>query len=170
MKERQFNGFWEVKCPHCDEIIDLEILVNMARVQAQVHKLTYNEEISVEMLTRKIADIKQIYTSVAGVRPFGVSFLIAGVDDIVENGNTSRLFMTEPSGSYWGYHAAAIGSGAPSILGSMEEEFKEASDKLDDGILFAIKNLSRITEGTLDAQMIEVAVISQKIRKLRYFC
>jgi hypothetical protein len=36
MDKRQFNGFWEVRCPHCDEIIDLEILVNMIRSRVPV--------------------------------------------------------------------------------------------------------------------------------------
>jgi hypothetical protein len=31
MKERQFNEFWEIRCPHCDEVLDLEILINLVR-------------------------------------------------------------------------------------------------------------------------------------------
>lgn len=36
MKERQFNEFWEVKCPHCEEVLDLEILVNVLRSKMAV--------------------------------------------------------------------------------------------------------------------------------------
>lgn len=28
MEEKQFNKFWEMRCPKCNEKIDVEILVN----------------------------------------------------------------------------------------------------------------------------------------------
>jgi len=28
MEEKQFNKFWEIRCPKCREKIDMEILVN----------------------------------------------------------------------------------------------------------------------------------------------
>jgi len=31
MASAQFDEFWEIRCPKCDEIIDLEILVNIMR-------------------------------------------------------------------------------------------------------------------------------------------
>ena len=38
------------------------------------------------------------------MRPFGVSLLIAGYDD-----NGPQLFQVDPSGSFWGWKASAIG-------------------------------------------------------------
>jgi hypothetical protein len=29
MEEKQFDDFWEIRCPHCNQPIDLEILVNL---------------------------------------------------------------------------------------------------------------------------------------------
>lgn len=43
-------------------------------------------------------------TIVSGVRPFGVSLLIAGYDD-----QGPQLYQVDPSGSYWGWKASAIG-------------------------------------------------------------
>jgi hypothetical protein len=28
MASEQFDEFWEIRCPHCNEIIDLEVLIN----------------------------------------------------------------------------------------------------------------------------------------------
>jgi len=29
MEKKQFDEFWEIRCPKCKELIDLEILVNL---------------------------------------------------------------------------------------------------------------------------------------------
>ena len=143
---------------------DARVLVNQARIQAQIHKITYNEEITVEGLTRRIADLKQMYTQHAGVRPFGVSLLIAGCDEFLG----PQLNMTEPSGSYWGYRATAIGSSAPTIIEYLEGEYKEVADTLDEGILFALKALNYVSDSPLDEDMIEIAIISTENRQLEY--
>jgi phage FluMu protein Com len=31
MVTEQFDHFWEIRCPHCNEVIDLEILVNQLK-------------------------------------------------------------------------------------------------------------------------------------------
>ena len=144
---------------------DARILVNQARIQAQIHQITYNEAITVENLTHRIADVKQAYTQHAGVRPFGVSLIIAGVDEV----NGPQLFMTEPSGSYWGYRAAAIGSGTPIIIEDLENSYPEISKTLQEGILIALKALQKVSDDKLDPDMVEIAVISNSDRKLNYF-
>ena len=144
---------------------DARILVNQARIQAQIHQITYNEAITVENLTHRIADVKQAYTQHAGVRPFGVSLIIAGVDEV----NGPQLFMTEPSGSYWGYRAAAIGSGTPTIIEDLENSYPKISKTLQEGILIALKALQKVSDDKLDPDMVEIAVISNSDRKLNYF-
>ncbi|MCK4847747.1 MAG: archaeal proteasome endopeptidase complex subunit alpha [Candidatus Heimdallarchaeota archaeon] len=143
---------------------DARVLVNQARVQAQIHQITYSESITVENLTRRLADIKQAYTQHAGVRPFGVSLLIAGVDDL----HGPQLFMTEPSGSYWGYRAAAIGSGAPVIIEHLETVYPDLVDTVEEGYLIAFRALEKVSEDELDPDMIEIAVITEVDNKLRY--
>ncbi|GAH41471.1 unnamed protein product, partial [marine sediment metagenome] len=96
---------------------DARVLVDRARVQAQVNILNYDESISVKDSTLNICEYLQLFTQNAGVRPFGVSFLIAGVDS---NGEAS-LYLTDPSGAMWGYKAFAIGSGATEARAYLEE-------------------------------------------------
>jgi len=143
---------------------DARILINQARIQAQVHRITYNEPITVEALTRRLADVKQMYTQHAGVRPFGVSLLIAGCDEVLG----PQLYMTEPSGSYWSYRATAIGSSAPTIIEFLEGEYQTISKTVVEGNLISLKALKHVSEEQLDSEMIEIAVISKTSPKLQY--
>ena len=143
---------------------DAHVLVNQARIQAQIHRITYKEAITVEALTRRLANLKQMYTQHAGVRPFGVSLLIAGCDEVIG----PQLYMTEPSGSYWGYRATAIGSSAPAIIEFLEGEYKEIALTMEDGNLLALKALNQVSEGPIDEEMIEIAVISKESRTIEY--
>ena len=57
---------------------DFRVLVRKGQKKAAEYKLMYGETIPVLELTREIAAIMQEYTQSGGVRPFGVSLLVAG--------------------------------------------------------------------------------------------
>jgi hypothetical protein len=72
-----------------------------------------------------LCDTKQGYTQYGGLRPFGVSFLIAGWD--VHHG--FQLYQSDPSGNYGGWKATAIGANnqaAQSILRQVRTKHKTA--------------------------------------------
>ena len=87
-------------------VADARNLIEKARMEAQINRITYNEPIRVESLAKKICDLKQMYTQHGGVRPFGSALIIGGVND-----TGVRLFETDPSGALIEYKATAIGSG-----------------------------------------------------------
>ena len=66
-----------IGCATSGLVADARILVDEARKNAQVHKVTYNENITVEALVKKICDLKQNYTQYGGARPFGTALLVA---------------------------------------------------------------------------------------------
>jgi 20S proteasome subunit alpha 4 len=76
---------------------DARILVDKARVEAQSHRLTVEDPVTIEYITKFVAGVQQRYTQSGGVRPFGISTLIVGFDP---NDKTPRLYQTEPSGIY----------------------------------------------------------------------
>ena len=99
---------------------DARRLVQLARKEAQENMMYYEEKIQVETLVKKISGIKQLFTQYAGMRPFGVSFIIGGVDE-----SGSRLFETEPSGALAEYYGIAIGKGKKEAMHVLEKGFRE---------------------------------------------
>jgi len=142
-------------------VADARALVDFARVQAQVNKTTYDEPIGIETLSKEICDFKQSYTQSGGVRPFGVSLLIAGIE-----GGTTRLFETDPSGALLEYKATGIGSGRTEIMDFLEKKYGE-DIKLDEAIKLGLEALKTVTDGVLDALNIEIGVIELSTRKFR---
>ena len=67
---------------------DARVLIERSQLKAQQHRVTYDSPIDVLTIVKDICDLKQICTQSAGLRPFGVSLLVAGVD---EDGQ-ARLF------------------------------------------------------------------------------
>lgn len=131
---------------------DARILIESARQEAQINRLLYDEMIDIEVLTKRISSIKQLYTQHAGVRPFGVSLLIAGVDKF-----GPRLFMTEPSGAYAGYYAVAIGAGSQTVTEFFEKNYT-MNINLENAINLALRALSLVIEGGLDPTRVEMAI------------
>ncbi|MCX6776603.1 MAG: archaeal proteasome endopeptidase complex subunit alpha [Candidatus Micrarchaeota archaeon] len=133
-------------------VADARRLVDMARLEAQRHRLLYSEPINVESVSKQLCDTMQLYTQYGGMRPFGVSLLIAGVD------NEPKLYEAEPSGALTGYKADAIGSGKKEVDEFFEKEYKDGLS-VDDGINLAMKALKKTTDSKLKAENVDVAVI-----------
>ena len=140
---------------------DARVLIDDARVYAQIHKLTYGEDIPVEVLAKRICDIKQVYTQHGGVRPFGVAFLIAGVDK-----HGPHLIRTEPGGSYMSYKADAVGAGAPGVVEFLEKNYREEIS-LEKAVDLALKALQTVIEDKLTVDKVEIGLISIKERVFR---
>jgi proteasome alpha subunit len=119
---------------------DARKLIDQARVQAQINRLSYDEPIAISSLVVNICDTKQLHTQYGGVRPYGVSLLVAGIDD-----HGPQLFTTDPSGSFWGWKAAAIGKEADVVRDFFAEKYKE-SITLDGALELAIEGLLKATD------------------------
>jgi len=139
---------------------DARILIDQARVYAQSNRLTYDEPIDTEVVTKKISDIKQLYTQHAGVRPFGVSLIFGGVD---KTGN--RLFGTHPSGTYRGFKATAQGAGRETVLSILKEEYREEM-ALEETVKLAVKCLAKALEARQLPPRVKIVVIPLTTKKM----
>ncbi len=92
---------------------DYRLLVRRARKMAQDYQLMYEEPIPTAQLVQRVAVVMQEYTQSGGVRPFGISLLIAGWDDDDDKNNKLGgkpvLFQCDPSGAYFAWKATAMG-------------------------------------------------------------
>ena len=76
---------------------DFRILCQKARKHSQEYFLKYREDLLVSNLCRETSAIIQEFTQSGGVRPFGVSMLVAGYDD-----EGPHLYQLDPSGAFYG--------------------------------------------------------------------
>jgi proteasome alpha subunit len=134
-------------------VADARQLIDVARRQAQVNRLRYDEPASVESLTKEITDYIQQYTQTGGARPFGVALLVGGI----ENGEP-RLFETDPSGTPYEWQAVAIGGSREEIQNFLEEEYAEEMD-LEAGVELALRSLASVNDEGLDATGVDIATI-----------
>ena len=142
---------------------DARVLISQARIFCQSNRLMYDEPVDIESLTRRLGDLSQVYTQHAGVRPFGVSMIIAGVD------NTGpRVLTTDPSGSYRGYKAAAVGRKNEDANKMLEESYKDEIT-LDNAISLAIKAVKIASEGEVTSRVVKVAVVPAETKVFRRF-
>lgn len=133
---------------------DARILVNRARVECQSHKLTVEDPVTVEYITRHVASLKQRYTQSNGRRPFGLSTLIAGFD----YDGRPNLFQTDPSGTYHSWKANAIGRSAKTVREYLEKHYTdEVADSDDESIKLAIKALLEVVQS--GGKNIELAIM-----------
>lgn len=132
---------------------DARILTDQSRMQAAVHKLTYDEDAPVGLLVKKICDMSQAYSQHGGVRPFGAALMFVGVDE-----DGPQIFTTSPSGTYFAWTAKAIGYKSDECQEHMKDNYKPMP--LDDLKSFAIKTLRTFVEDELTAEGIEIAFIS----------
>lgn len=144
-----------IGCATSGLVADARILVDQARKDAQTHKVTYGENITVESLVKKICDFKQNYTQYGGVRPFGTALLMAGVDDL-----GVHLFETDPSGALVAYKAGSIGSGRPVVMDIFEKDFVD-NMSYKDAMLLGLRALSSAIEDKLAADTVEVGVVEK---------
>ncbi|CAL1264156.1 unnamed protein product [Larinioides sclopetarius] len=133
---------------------DARIIIDRARLECQCHKLMSDDPVSVEYISRHIANIKHRYTQSNGRRPFGFSALIGGFD----YDGTPHLYQTDPSGVYIEWRATSIGKNAETVKEYLEQNYSEDTLQEDiSAIKLSIKALLEVVRG----RNLEVAVIAQ---------
>ncbi|WWC62374.1 uncharacterized protein I303_104970 [Kwoniella dejecticola CBS 10117] len=134
---------------------DGRILIDKARVECQSHRLTVEDPVSIEYITKHIAGIQQKYTQSGGVRPFGISTLVVGFDP---NDTIPRLYQTEPSGIYSAWKACAIGRASKTVREFLEKNYTEELSR-DEAIKLTVKSLLEVVQ--TGAKNIEISVMER---------
>ncbi|KAG1469922.1 hypothetical protein G6F56_002978 [Rhizopus delemar] len=135
---------------------DFRVLVSKARKAAQAYKRVYMEEPPVRILVQEVASVMQEYTQSGGVRPFGVSILIAGFDEV----NGPALYQVDPTGSYFAWKASAIGKNMINAKTFLEKRYNEEME-LEDAVHTAILTLKEGFEGQMTENSLEIGIIGK---------
>jgi len=148
--EKIFQIDEHVGCATSGLVADARVLVDYARLVAQINKVTYSEKMGVDLLVKRICDFKQNYTQYGGVDDAGI-----------------HLFETDPSGALVSYKAGSIGAGRNTVMEMFEEKFRDGMPQ-DDAVLLGLEALQKSSEEKLDAKAIEVGLVAegQKFRRL----
>jgi len=142
-------------------LADARVVINQARVRAQIHKVTYEESIDLWTIARTIGDRMQFSTLYAGLRPIGVSFLIAGADM-----NGVHLIESDPSGMLYEWKAYAIGAGAAVANKILEQKWKQNMSEAE-SVQLAVEILSKTEKEKKEGSLDMVAIRSDgKYKKL----
>jgi proteasome alpha subunit len=142
-------------CATSGLVADARVLVDKARVESQMHKITYNEEISIDTLVKNICDLMQNYTQYGGIRPFGTSLLVAGVD-----AQGTHLYETDPSGALMAYKACSIGAGRNAVMAVFDEKYQEDLS-LEAAIALGIEAMTKATEGGIKPETVEIGLVQK---------
>ena len=140
---------------------DARVLIDRAQLKAQQHRVTYDSEIDTLTIVKDICDLKQICTQSGGLRPFGVSILVAGIDD-----HAPKLFETDPIGIYFQYKATAIGEGEVEVEEILHSEYKPEMS-IDDGLKLSLKALKKVLGDNFNVERVDAAYISISDKKFR---
>ncbi|MBR9682100.1 MAG: archaeal proteasome endopeptidase complex subunit alpha [Candidatus Aenigmarchaeota archaeon] len=134
-------------------IADGRVLIDAGRLKAQIHKLTYDEPLSVRGAVKEIADRMQLFTQYGGVRPYGVALLFGGIDE-----NGPELFEIDPSSTFYNWKAQVIGRGGKESTKILSKGWKEGMSE-EDALKLAVESL-RAGEKNVKPSEVELVIIT----------
>jgi proteasome alpha subunit len=144
-------------------IPDARVQVDGARFFSQGNRMTYDESVEVATVAKHLADQAHQFTQYGGVRPNGVSMIIAGIDQKGES-----IYVTDPSGTYVQFSAIAIGAGSDDVNAFLEKHYKDDLS-LEDAAALAIAAINlkaEAKEGVNNIKMAKITTESKTFQKV----
>ncbi len=142
-------------------ISDARVLIDKAQLMAQQNRITYDDEIETELVVKEISSMKQQFTQYGGARPFGVSVLIAGI-----NNGEGKIYTSDITGNYFEYYANSIGEKDLVIKEKLREKYDEKLT-IKEGISVAIEIFKEIKGDNFDISKFELGYIKSDEKKIK---
>lgn len=142
---------------------DARVLSNYMRQLALNSRMLYSRPLPLSRIISSLADRAQLNTMQYGKRPYGVGFLVAGVD------NTGpHLFQFSPTGNCLEYYAMALGARSQSAKTYLERNFEKFADASKDELVkHGLYALRETLQQSKDVSKIEGEGVEPQIRRDR---
>ncbi len=142
---------------------DARVLIERAQLRAQQHRVTYDTAVDVITIVKDICNLKQICTQSGGLRPFGVSILVAGID-----AEKPTLYETDPTGIFFEYKASVIGEGELEIEEILQKEYNPGVT-IEEGLKLCLEALKKVLGDNFSIERIDAAYIKKDEKKFKKF-
>jgi len=144
-------------------LADARVIVKELRVKSQINRVTYEEPIDVLNLSKELGDKMQISTLYGGMRPFGTSMLLGGIDS-----TGAHLIESDPSGTIYEWKAFALGNGATAANKFFREKYKEGMDEKSaiKMVIDAIKKAEKIKDIPMTVEVAIIGGTKKEFKKL----
>jgi 20S proteasome subunit alpha 1 len=154
---------------------DARAMVARAREEAAEFRYQYGYPITVDLLGRRLANLNQLCTQQAAMRPYGVAVTLIGMDVADDGSVLPQLYKCDPAGFYIGYSGTATGPKAADIVTSLEKKALPIEtpdhvvpssyhfgDTLDTTLDCAIKTLADTLGQEFKAADLEIGVVTRE--------
>lgn len=140
-------------------IADARVLIDHAQVLAQQHRVTYDSSIEPELVIKDVSKAMQQFTQYGGARPFGVSLMLAGINE-----GKPELYSSDVTGNYLSYYANGIGEDDEKLREKLRERYKEGLT-IKKGTKLALDIFREVQEKKFDIKKFELVYISNISKK-----
>ncbi|KAH0845421.1 putative proteasome subunit alpha type-1 [Fonsecaea pedrosoi] len=147
-----------VGCVMTGSIADARASVDRARGEAAEFRYRNGYEMPCDVLAKRLANINQVYTQRAYMRPLGVATTLVSVDD--EYG--PQLYKCDPAGYYVGYKATASGPKQQEALNHLEKKLKNkdyAPGSWEEVVELGISTLSTVLSVDFKKGELEIGIV-----------
>eukprot|EP00768_Dysnectes_brevis_P004528 gnl/Dysnectes_brevis/3262_a4080_1330.p1 GENE.gnl/Dysnectes_brevis/3262_a4080_1330~~gnl/Dysnectes_brevis/3262_a4080_1330.p1 ORF type:complete len:244 (+),score=92.31 gnl/Dysnectes_brevis/3262_a4080_1330:21-752(+) len=135
-------------------------VIARTRKEAVEFRSKWGYDCPADVLCRRMAEIFQLYTQEAWMRPYGVALTLAGVD--AEQG--PLLYRTDPAGSCLGFRAVSSGTKGAEVDAYLEQQvelwLKEGLPTCLEGVKVGLRGLQTVMGTGLTGDDVEVAVLT----------